>query len=285
MQQAQTIFVTGATGNQGGAVVRSLLKNGFAVKALTRNASSPEAKLLKGLNAEIVPGDLNHPEGFADQLRDVSGIFSVQSFANGTDKEIKQGIALANLAKTLRIEFFLFSSVLGADLHSGVPIWESKFTIENHIRESGLPFCILRPASFFENFQIPAVKNRILKGKLGSPIGRNILQPFLSVQDIGTVTATIFKNREKYLGKTISLVAAEMNLDEVASIFSELLGKEIKYQQLPMFLTRLIMGRNLYKMFDWINKNSGRPFWTNEKFNEGLPQLMDFRQWISTVKY
>ena len=285
MQQAQTIFVTGATGNQGGAVVRSLLKNGFAVKALTRNASSPEAELLKGLNAEIVPGDLNHPEGFADQLRDVSGIFSVQSFANGTDKEIKQGIALANLAKTLRVEFFLFSSVLGADLHSGVPIWESKFTIENHIRESGLPFCILRPASFFENFQIPAVKNRILKGKLGSPIGRNILQPFLSVQDIGTVTATIFKNREKYLGKTISLVAAEMNLDEVASIFSELLGKEIKYQQLPMFLTRLIMGRNLYKMFDWINKNSGRPFWTNEKFNEGLPQLMDFRQWISTVKY
>jgi uncharacterized protein YbjT (DUF2867 family) len=283
--QQQKIFVSGATGNQGGAVVMSLVKNGFAVKALTRTAFSPEAVRLKGLNVEIVQGDLNNPEGFADQLLDVSGIFSVQTFANGTDKEIKQGIGLANMGKSQGVEFFLYSSVLGADLHSGVPFWESKFTIENHIRQTGLPFCILRPASFFENFQIPAVKKRILNGKLGSPIGRNILQPFLSVQDIGTVSTAIFKNRENFQGKTISLIAAEMNLDKVAAIFSESLGKEIKYQQLPMFLTRLIMGRNLYKMFDWINKNKGRSFWAKEKYNGELPQLMDFRQWIATVKY
>jgi uncharacterized protein YbjT (DUF2867 family) len=143
----------------------------------------------------------------------------------------------------------------------------------------------LRPASFFENFQIPAVKKRILNGKLGSPIDRNILQPFLSVQDIGTVSAAIFQSPEKFLGKTISLVAAEMNLDEIGEIFSEILGKEIKYQHLPMFLTRLIIGRNLYKMFDWINKNKGRPFWDKEKFNEDLPHMMDFRQWIATIKY
>jgi uncharacterized protein YbjT (DUF2867 family) len=285
MQQQGKIFVTGATGNQGGAVVRSLIKNGFKVKALTRNASSPEAKVLKELNAEIIQGDLNNPESFADHLDNVSGIFSAQTFANGTEKEIKQGIALANLAKAHDINFFLYSSVLGADLHSGVPIWESKFTIENHIRKLGLPFCILRPASFFENFQIPAVKKRIINGKLGSPIDRNILQPFLSVRDIGTVAATIFQNQEKFLGKTISLIAAEMNLDEVADIFSESLGKEIKYQQLPMFLTKLIMGRNLYKMFDWINKNKGRAFWAKEKLNEELPHLMDLRQWISIVKY
>jgi uncharacterized protein YbjT (DUF2867 family) len=285
MQQQRKIFVTGATGNQGGAVVRSLVENGFEVKALTRTASSTEASRLKELNIEIVQGDLNNPEGFADQLRDVGGIFSVQTFANGTEKEIKQGIGLANIAKSQGMAFFLFSSVLGADLHSGIPIWESKFTIENHIRQSGLPFCILRPASFFENFQIPAVKKRILNGKLGSPIDRNILQPFLSVQDIGTVSAAIFQNREKFLGKTISLVAAEMNLDDIGEIFSEVLGKEIKYQQLPMFLTRLIMGRNLYRMFDWINKNKGRPFWSKEKSSEELPHLMDFRQWIAKVKY
>jgi uncharacterized protein YbjT (DUF2867 family) len=285
MQQQGKIFVTGATGNQGGAVVRSLVKNGFKVKVLVRDASSPEAKVLKELNGEIIQGDLNNPESYSDQLDNLSGIFSVQTFANGTQKEIKQGIALANLAKAHHADFFLYSSVLGADLHSGVPIWESKFIIENHLRQLGLPFCIIRPASFFENFQIPAVKKRILNGKLSSPIDRNILQPFLSVRDIGTVAAAIFQNKEKFLGKTISLVAAEMNLDEVAAIFSESLGKEIKYQQLPMFLTRLIMGRDLYKMFDWVNKNKGRAFWTKEKFNEELPHLMDFRQWISTIKY
>jgi uncharacterized protein YbjT (DUF2867 family) len=285
MQQAQKIFVTGATGNQGGAVVRSLLKNGFAVKALTRNISSPEANLLKVLNAELVQGDLNHPQGFADQLRGVSGIFSVQTFANGTDKEIKQGIGLAELAKACKVDFFVYSSVLGADLHSGVPIWESKFVIENHIRQSGLSFCILRPASFFENFQIPAVKKRILKGKLGSPVSKNILQPFMSALDIGTVSAVIFQNREKFTGKTISLVAEEMDLEEVAEIFSEALGKRIYYQQLPMFLTRLIMGRNLAKMFEWINKNKGRPFWAKEVLREDLPQLMGLKQWLSTIKY
>jgi uncharacterized protein YbjT (DUF2867 family) len=283
--QQEKIFVTGATGNQGGAVVRSLLKNGFKVKALTRNASSPEAKVLKGLNAEIVQGDLNNPEGFADQLREVSGIFSVQTFASGTDKEVKQGIGLANLAKAHHVGFFLYSSVLGADLHSGIPIWESKFTIENHIRQSGLCFCILRPASFFENFQIPAVKKRILKGKLASPVDRNIIQPFISALDIGTISASIFQNPQKYQGKTISLVAAEMNLDKVSTIFSEALGKKIKYQQLPMFITRLVMGRNLYKMFDWINKNKRGPIGNKETFNEELPRLMDFRQWISIVKY
>ncbi len=285
MQQPQTILVTGATGNQGGAVVRSLLNKGFAVKALTRNPSSPAAKNLHQLHAELIQGDLNKPESYADQMRNVTGVFSVQTFANGTDKEISQGINLVNMAEAHGIDFFVYSSVLGADFRSGVPIWESKFTIENHIRQSGLRFCILRPASFFENFQIPAVKKRILKGKLASPVSRNILQPFVSAEDIGTVSAAVFQNKEKFQGKTISLIAAEMNLDEVSSIFSEALGKKVKYQQLPMFITRLVMGRNLYKMFDWINKNKGVPFGSRETYTEELPHLMDLRQWISTVKY
>ena len=285
MQQPQTILVTGATGNQGGAVVRSLLSKGFAVKALTRNPSTRAAKILSELHAEVIQGDLNHPESYADQIRNVTGVFSVQSTAKGTDKEISQGINLVNLAELRGIDFFVYSSVLGADLNSGIPIWESKFQIENHIRQSGLRFCILRPASFFENFQIPAVKKRILKGKLASPVHRNIVQPFISALDIGAASAAIFQNPEKYQGRTISLVAAEMNLDEVAKIFSESLGKEIKYQKLPMFITRLVMGRNLYKMFDWINKNKGGPFWDKESYPGELPHLMDLRQWISTVKY
>jgi hypothetical protein len=71
----------------------------------------------------------------------------------------------------------------------------------------------------------------------------------------------------------------------VAKIFSEALGKEIKNQQLPMFITRLVMGRNLYKMFDWINENKGRPFWSKEKLSEELPPLMDLKKWITTVKF
>jgi uncharacterized protein YbjT (DUF2867 family) len=279
MEQIKTIFVTGATGKQGGAVVRAVLKNGFAVKALTRNSSSPAAQILKELHAEVIQGDLNDTASYTDQMRDVDGIFSVQTFENGTDKEIKQGIDLANLAKTHGIKYFLYSSLIGADLHTGIPHWDIKFIIENHIRQIGLPYCIIRPGSFFENFLIPAVKKRILKGKLASPVNRNIKQPFLSAHDIGVISAVIFQNPDKYLGKTLALVSEEMNMDQVSAIFSETLGKKVSYQKLPMFITRLVMGRNLYKMFAWINKDKGMILENLEKTNE-FSNMLDLRNWI-----
>ena len=279
MQRIKTIFVTGATGNQGGAVARTLLKNGFAVKALTRNPSSPAALILKELHAEIIRGDLNDAASYSDQIRDVDGIFSVQTFENGTDREIKQGIDLANLAKTYGTNFFLYSSLIGADLHTGIPHWESKFIIEKHVRQIGLPFCIIRPASFFENFLIPDVKKRILKGKLASPVNRNIIQPFISTYDIGAISTVIFQNPEKFLGKTISMVAAEMNMEQVSAVFSESLGREIRYQKLPMLITRLVIGKNLYKMFAWINQNKGMILKNLDKTDE-FSNLLDLRKWI-----
>ncbi|HEY4936852.1 MAG TPA: NmrA/HSCARG family protein, partial [Puia sp.] len=256
MQHSKTIFVTGATGNQGGAVVRSLLNNGYAVKALTRNPTSKASQILKGLHAEIIQGDLNNIASFRDQIRDVYGIFSVLTFENGTNKEIKQGIDLANLAKACDIKHFIYSSLIGADLHTGIPHWESKFVIENHIRQIGLPYTIIRPASLFENFLIPAVRKRIVMGKLASPINKDIIQLFISSADIGKIGASIFMRPDSYLGRTIPLVSEEMNLEKVSAIFSEVLEKDIRYQKLPMFVTRLVMGKNLYKMFAWINVNS-----------------------------
>ena len=91
MPDPKTIFVTGATGNQGGVVARSLNNNGFRVKALTRNPSSPAAQNLKKLHAEIVHGDLNDTDTFRDYVKDVDGIFGVLTYENGIDKEIKQG--------------------------------------------------------------------------------------------------------------------------------------------------------------------------------------------------
>jgi uncharacterized protein YbjT (DUF2867 family) len=279
MQNSKTIFVTGATGNQGGAVAHSLLKNGFRVKALTRNPDSPSAQNLKKINAEIIQGDLNNPDTFRNHLKDIDGIFSVQTFENGIDKEIRQGIALADLAKEYSVKHFLYSSTLGANLNTGIPHWESKFKIENHVRNN-LPFTIIRPASLFENFLIPEVRKRIEKGNLVSPINKHVVQQFVSSKDIGEVSADIFKNSGKYAGKTISLVAEEADMLKVSAIFSEVLGKEIKYQKLPMLITRLVMGKNLYKMFKWVNKNGG-VFPEDEKaFGTENPVPTELKQWI-----
>ncbi len=280
MPDVKTIFVTGATGNQGGAVAKSLHNNGFSVKALTRNPASLAAQKLKASDIEIIKGDLNDVRSLQNHIQGVDGIFSVQSFEKGTDQEIRQGIALASLAKEHQVKHFIYASVAGADLHTGIPHFESKFIIENHIKQIGLPYTILRPTAFLENFLLPPVKSRILKGKLSSPIDKHVVQQFISVVDIGKISVEIFNHPERTLGKTIMLGVEEMNMQALASIFSEVMGREIKYQKLPMFITRLVMGSDLYKMFKWINENEGGFMKDIPSFREENPTLTTIKQWI-----
>ena len=280
MQQDKIIFVTGATGNQGSAAVESLINNGFTVKALTRNPSSDAAQKLKNLGAQIVTGNLDDTNSFSDQLKDVHGIFCVLTFENGVDREIKQGIALADLAKEYGIKHFLYSSVIGSDINTGIPHWESKFNIENHIKQIGLPYTIIRPCSLLENFLLPQVKNRIQKGKFPSPVNKHVLQQFMASKDVGAISASIFLNPEKYIGNTINLAAEEMNMEQMALIFSEVTGKTVKFQKLPMFITRLVMGKNLYKMFKWINENNAVFVKDLHAFRNEFNNLTTTREWI-----
>jgi uncharacterized protein YbjT (DUF2867 family) len=187
---------------------------------------------------------------------------------------------LADLAKEYGAKHFLYSSVAGADLNTGIPHFDCKFKIENHIKQIGLPYTIIRPNSLFENFLIPQVKSRIVKGKLASPVNKDKVQQFISVIDIGEISANIFLNQEKYLGKTITIAAEEMDMQQVANTFSEVLGKEIKYQKLPMLITRLAMGKNLYKMFRWINENDAAFMKDLDAFKKENPNLTSLKQWI-----
>jgi uncharacterized protein YbjT (DUF2867 family) len=280
MERTKIFFVTGTTGNQGGAVAKNLLSRGYSVKALTRDPSSVKAKSLKEAKAEIINGDLNKPSGFAEHLKNVDGIFSVQTFENGIKKEIQQGIALADLAKQYAVPHFVYSSVIGSDAHTGIPHWESKFVVENHVKSLGLPYTIIRPSSLYENFLIPQVKSRILKGKLVTPADGNTVQQFISAEDIGKITAEIFTNPAHYAGKTMVVAAEELNMHEVANIFSEALEKKITYNKLPTLITRLAMGKDLYKMFTWINKNDAVFLKDINAFKKEFPDLLDLKTWI-----
>jgi len=280
MQQTKSFFVTGATGNQGGAVVRSLLNKGCKVKALTRNANSPAARVLKKLNADIVQGDLNNPSSYKEHLREIDGIFCVLTYENGIRKEINQGKELANLAKSYNAGHFLYSSVIGADLQTGIPHWESKWEIENHIKHLNLPYTIIRPAALFENFLIPAVKKRILKGILPSPLAKEVIQLFVSSYDIGNISTLIFLNPDQYAEKTILLSVEEISQENIASVFSNVLGQEIKYQKMPMVLTRLLMGRDLYKMFKWYNENYKGLIKNQTAFHKEFPNMLNLSEWV-----
>lgn len=280
MTNNKTIFVTGGTGNQGGAVARNLALQGFTIKVLTRNTNSANAQNLKKLNIQLVKGDLNKMDSYREHLKDVDGIFSVQTFENGIQKEIKQGMALATLAKEFGIMHFLYSSVAGAHLNTGVPHIDSKFVIENHIRQLGLPFTIIRPTSLYENFLIPQVKKGILKGTLTQPINRDTIQQFIAAEDIGKASVKIFQNREMYLGKTIPLAAEQLSTQEVADIFSTVLNKKIEYKKLPVLIIRLFLDNNLYKMFKWINESSIFLKEDVDSTRKEFPSLLSLKSWI-----
>ncbi len=278
MPTAKKIFVTGATGNQGGAVVRNLLRNDFYVKALIRNPAL--AKLAAHKNLEIIKGDLDNPASYRAHLKHVDGVFCNLVYKYGIDKEIKQGIELVNSSKENTVKHFVYSSVIGCDLHTGIPHWESKYRIENHIKASGLKFTILRPSSLYENLLIPQVKGRILKGKLVLPTRKHTVQQFISSEDIGRITAIIFSNTEKYTGRTITLAAEQMDGEKLAVTFSGIIGKEIKFQQLPTFITRLAMGRNLAKMFRWVNNNDACFVKDMQALKNEFPGMLTLEDWI-----
>ena len=280
MQNNSIVFVTGATGNQGGAVVKHLLANGFRVKALVRNADSPKAQILVNENLEIVTGDLNEPESYQHYLHNVDAIFCNLHFAEGVDKEIRQGISLADLAKQHNIKHFIYSSVVGCDLNTGIPHWESKFKIENHIKSIGINYTILRPASLLENLLIPDVKKRVLKGKLVLPVKATLQQQFIASDDIGRVSAIILSNTEKYKGRTIPLAGDQLDGLELAAAFSKVLDRKINFQQLPMLIVRLIMGKGLTKMFRWINKNEGLLLSDLTALHKEFPGMVTVEEWI-----
>lgn len=164
------IPVTGATGRQGGAVVRHLLARGASVRALTRNPESARARELARQGVALVTGDTDDPSSLGRSMHGCYGVYSVQDFTVGVQREVRQGTHVADAAKAAAVEHLVYSSVGGAERNTGIPHWDSKWEIEQHIHRLGIPATILRPASFRENYYIPSVEKGLLKGRLVDPV-------------------------------------------------------------------------------------------------------------------
>src|SRR6266511_2913316 len=121
------ILVTGATGHQGGAVLKHLRKKGFPVRILTRDPDKPEARKLVGSGTEVVRGDLNDQGTLTRALEGVYGVYSVQAANFGDiENEVRQGINLADAAARSRINHLVYSSVASAHKNTGIPHFDSK---------------------------------------------------------------------------------------------------------------------------------------------------------------
>lgn len=281
MANSKSVFVSGATGNQGGSVARNLAAQGYHVRALVRDPASMSAQKLKHPNIEIVKGDLNDINSYKDLVKGMDVVYSVQTFIHGVKKEIDQGLQLTNVAREHGISHLIYSSVVGADLATGVPHWESKGVIEKHIKQSGIPYTIIRPSSFYENFLFPQVKSRIVKGKFVVPLNKNSVQQMMSAEDVGFVVPTIMRDLHSFESKIITLGVEQMDQEEVARTFSRVLGKEVRYQRLPSLITRMAMGGNLYKMFKWVDKNNAIFIEDLAAVQENYPGLENLDHWIA----
>jgi len=251
----KTVLITGATGRQGGAAIRHMLPKGWKLRALTFKADSAAVQRLTDQGIEVVRGDLEDPASLERAARGVYGVYSVQDFwAVGAKREVQQGKNIADAAMKAGVEHFVYSSVGGVDRKSGIDHWESKWQVENYIRKLGLPATMIRPAAFMENYYIDQVEIGILKGKLMDPIRADKPYQTIASNDIGAFVALAFERPKEFIGLEPEIAGSELTNPEAAQVFSRVLGKQVKFQRLPMPMVRFVLGKEFYQMFRWFNQ-------------------------------
>ena len=250
------ILVAGATGRQGGSVVRHLLERQLTVRALVRDPQSDRAKALAGQGIETAQGDMDDLASLKKAMAGVHGVYSVQDyFTAGAAREVQEGKNMADTALDAGVEHFVFSSVGGAERRSGIPHFETKWEIENHIRKMGLPATMIRPVGFMENYYIPLLEGQILKGRLFDPVRAKRPLQTIASDDIGKFISLAFAQPDRFIGLELEIAGSELTSPETAEVFSRVLGRRVKARHLPMPVVRLSMGKEWYQMFTWLNKS------------------------------
>lgn len=280
MENRKYNFVTGITGNQGGAVAKHLLEQSASVIGLTRNANSAKANEWKQKGVTIIEGEMDNPGPFQSYLDKASSIFLVQAL-QAKEKEIKQGKQFINAIRPDNDTHLVYSSALGVDLNTSIPHFDSKFELENYIKSKNLNYTILRPGSFYENHLFPRVARDITKGKYVSPLNKTCKQQMIGIDDIGKIAATVISNNEKYKKKIISIATDERKIGEIPQLFSEAINKPVSYKKLPGWITRLAMGKDLSIMFRYINQNDFCVINDVNEIREEFNISGDFRSWIN----
>jgi uncharacterized protein YbjT (DUF2867 family) len=270
------ILVLGGTGRQGGAVARELLRRGRSVHALVRDPQTPAAQALADTGAVLVRGDLNDEASLRAAMQGIHGVFSVQTFLTpgGVTAEERQGKAVADAAAEAGVAHLVYSSVGGAERSSGIPHFESKWNVEQHIQKLDLPATILRPTMFYEMFL--DISPRLLNGQLVLALW---LRPEVPLQlipasDIGAFAADAFDDPAAWLDRQVEIASEELTGPQMAEAFERASGIPARYQQLPIEPLRAARD-DLAAMFDWFERDG---------YHADLPELRRIRPNLTTLE-
>jgi uncharacterized protein YbjT (DUF2867 family) len=279
------ILITGATGNQGGAIALQLLSAGYQVRAMTRDPQGEKARFLAEKGAQVVQGDLDDPASLERALDGAWGAYAVQNtWEAGVVREEEQGKRFAEIAYAAGIRHFVYSSVGSAHRDTGIPHFDNKWRVEEKIRSLSFPsFTIMRPVFFMENFLSPWFKPGIMEGKLRLALAPETGLQMIAVEDIGKFGMLAFEQHEKMNGVALDIAGDRRTMPEAAEIISHAMDKKVVFERTPIEEVRKWSEdfAAMYQWFDRVGYNADIP--ALEK-NYGI-KLCTFPEWAGKVKW
>lgn len=253
----RTVAVVGATGRQGGQVVRHLLAEGWRVRALSRTPTGKKGAELNGLGADVVYADLEDPASLDSAFADVSGVFAMQPpGAASIQDEVRQGLNAARAAARAGVAHVVYGSAGPGDAETGVRQWDAKLRVARGMNELGLPLTVLRPMAFMELMVDPSFYPQSSTWyTMPRLAGVNRRIPWLSVHDLGAIAARAFAEPQGFIGKDLGLAADVKSLAECRQVFREVRGKNPPRFPMPLFLFRRFVGDDILNMWRWLREN------------------------------
>jgi len=259
MAEKKLIAVVGATGAQGGGLVRAIMSDKsseFAARALTRNVNSDKAKELAWLGAEVVAADLDDVESLKRAFAGAYGAFCVTNFWEhfSPEKEFAQAKAMAHAAKHANLQHAIWSTL--EDTRQWVPLsdtrmptlmakykvphFDAKGEANRVFTELGVPTTFLLTSFYWENmiyFGMGPKKGPDGKMAITLPMDDKKL-PGIAAEDIGKCALGIFKKGQEFIGKTLGIAGEHLTGAQMATALTKALGQEVRYNAVPPELYR-----------------------------------------------
>lgn len=309
MPEARTIAVVGATGAQGGGLVRAILANpdaGFRARAITRNPDSDRGKELAAAGAEVVRADLDDQASLERAFEGAHGAFLVTNFWEhfSAEKEVAQARAMAEAARTAGVSHLVWSTLEDTrllvplsdnrmpTLHGKykVPHFDGKGEADAIFGEVGVPTTLFRTSLYWDNFiHFGMGPKRGDDGVLSFalPMGDRKLAG-IAAADIGPCAFGVFKGGAEFIGRTVGIAGDILTCEEMARVLTRGMGEEVRYHAIEPEVYRSFGfpgADDLGNMFQYYRDFSdefcaARDLALSRRLN---PQLLDFEGW--TAKY
>jgi uncharacterized protein YbjT (DUF2867 family) len=271
-KEAETILVGGATGRQGSAVVDELLARGYRVRALTRKPEGKKALGLQAKGVEVVQGN------YADQvslLAAMQGIERMFFYSGFSRNEVAEGNNVISAAREAGIRQLVYSSGAAAAPENGIK-GAAKMQVELALVDSGVPYTVFRPVAFMENFD--RQKKRFIKSGIVDSRDPDRMLYFIAIPDIGFFVGEAFEYPKQWLNKAVNIAGDKMTVGGMVNTFSNVMGRDIEYKQLPLAEFLVTMPKPLRPLFRWYEQVGYEA--DVDGFRADYPDLMTLEEYL-----